>query len=93
MLKDENFRKWAGGRGVTPRFRPGQDADALEKLDLLMTIEELGDRLLLLEQSGQIDSDRANRLLDRLLKCYIEPVKQAREIVQIEAEIRVPTKL
>lgn len=83
-----DFASLAKRRGFTPKIRTRADADALEALDLIELTEDLGNRVLRLVSVNKLELDAANQLLDRLLACYIEPLRNGRAIAEIAAEVR-----
>jgi hypothetical protein len=88
-MPDENvFRQLATMRGLSAGRRPGNDADALEALDLIDAIEEGGDRVLRLVQDCRIGLEDGQELVERLMQCYSRPLQNAREIAQLRIEIK-----
>lgn len=65
-----------------------RSSDAIEAVDLISMIEQLGDRILGMARRGDLSVPRAERLIADLLACYAEPLKDARRIIEISREIR-----
>jgi hypothetical protein len=81
-----SFAHFAASRGVLPGFHPRHGAEAVELLNLIETVEEVGDKLLRAVGDEQIDYDIGMNLLERLLKCYSNPLSNSRMLMQIRIE-------
>jgi hypothetical protein len=83
----DSFRSFAAQKGITPpTYHRGMEAIA--GVDLLLTIEQLGDRVLALARSKQLSPSEAERLLIELAGYYNDPLQQTRLIARIGSELR-----
>jgi len=82
-----DFADFARSRGVRRGFAPRHGAEAVEIMNLIETVEETGDELVRILRSGR-DRDNATILLERLLECYSDPLRNSRALMQIRMETR-----
>jgi hypothetical protein len=87
ILGELNFAELAKSRSIAPHFQLTHGAAVLEVLGLIEAAEELGDCVLRLARIGRLDLCLARGLLERLLKCYSEPLANTRELAQIRIEL------
>jgi hypothetical protein len=62
--------------------------DAMEAVDRLRHIEQMGDRILKLTRAGVLSTEHGHALLVDLLAFYSEPLKNSSGIVRISQELR-----
>ena len=86
-LSVPSFRDLIAHAGVVAR-KSRSTLEALECVDLLVTICEIGDRVLALAQRQRIASDKALALLAELLTCFADPIKNTQRIRKLGKEMR-----
>lgn len=62
--------------------------DAMEAVDRLRHIEQMGDRILKLTRAGVLSTEHGHALLVDLLGFYSQPLKSSSGIVRISQELR-----
>jgi hypothetical protein len=82
-----NFAELAVEAGFAPSAQPIHGAEAMELMNLAEAAEELGDHVLSLARSGQMNLAAAQNFLDRILGCYQEPFSKSRNLAQLRIEI------
>ena len=69
-----------------PRYM--RTRDAMEAVDVLVMIEQLGDEVLALARNERLQGERAEKLLFDLMACVAEPIQNSRRVVEIEKKVR-----
>jgi len=87
VVSYKSFREGAKLSGVRPRVYETR-TDAHAAVDVLTDVEDCGDRVLVLVQSGRISSAIAETLLRRLFDCFASPLENVEELAAICQELR-----
>jgi hypothetical protein len=83
----DSFRRFVAQKGVAPPvYRRGMEA--IEAVDLLVTIEQMGDHVLDMARRGCLSYGAAEDLLAALADCFANPIKHAARVLRIGAELR-----
>jgi hypothetical protein len=86
-LADRCFADLARCRGIVPNFRQAHGSGFIEVVDLLDATTRAGDCVLRLAAAARIEDGLKNEILERLLRCYSDPLTNAREIAQITLQV------
>lgn len=87
LLECDSFQQLMAKKGIRPRaYRT--HIEAMEAADLLETICQLGDRILVLTRHEQITAKRAEVLILDLITCFAEPIEWAQRSTEIGRELR-----
>jgi hypothetical protein len=87
LLEHDSFQQLLAERGIGPRSF-GRNIETLEAADIMTTIAELGDHLLLAARGGRIPAGQAETLLTELMDCYTDPLARALRVFEIRRELR-----
>lgn len=82
-----HFSDLIAAAGITPREYP-RSSDAIEAAELLVTVEELGDRVLNLMKDDQLPVELGTSLIEGLKIAYADPLKDTRSIIMIGNELK-----
>lgn len=81
------FRDLIVQNAISTKIYP-RNSDAIEAVDLLVTIEQFGDRVLKLTRDGKLSAERAAVLIHKLTTCYTDPLEDTKHIIEIGDELR-----
>lgn len=82
-----SFRELAAEKGVVPKPYTS-NLEAMEAVEVMATICQLGDAVLALARRGRITPGRAESLLAELLACFARPAESAGRVIAIGKELR-----
>jgi hypothetical protein len=82
----DSFRAWVAQNGIRP-VSYARGMEAIEGVDALLTVVQLGDRVLALARSSRLAGPEAERLLEKLEECYRDPLRHARLVARIASEV------
>jgi hypothetical protein len=86
FIECRSFREALVRASVVPRGYVTSTA-AMEAVDLLAIIVQLGDHVLELVHAGHLGDASAEAILRRLLFYYAEPIANAKDIAHLRTEV------